>query len=642
MRFALSTAVVGSLACLTLAAPTSSTHQVHEKRDVPPHAWTRHSSAAAEDFLPIRIGLKQRNLEHADRFLTDVADPASPNFGKHWSAEKVANMFAPARESIDTTIDWLVSAGIDRKRISHSVGRNWLEFDGTVAEAEALFDTKYHVYQDKESGGFRMACDEYSLPSHVRPHIDMVMPTIQLDGLKPVANARAAVQKPVNLTGLTGTQHCDELITIDCLRALYNFGPGKYNNPNNKMGIAEWSDWLYLPDLKIFFDNFTNPKIPDTTVPDFISIDGGQTSNLTVAKLEEVIESALDFQTAYSIIWPQQTRLYQNGDGVNVDSVGTFNIFLDALDASYCTYKGGDQPYLDPEYPDPNEGGYGGPLQCGGAPMSNVFSISYGQIEGALPRFYQERQCHEWMKLGLQGVSVIFASGDSGVANRYNAGYNNSCLTQDPDTGAFYVDSAGKRYSPSFPVNCPYITSVGATQLKGHSVSDGEIAVGVPDKTNPLNDFYSGGGFSDVFEMPSYQADAVSNYLRHHAPNYGPGVYNNSGCARGFPDVSAMGLNLTTVYLGKTYGVGGTSASAPIVGAIVNLLNEERLHVGKGPLGFLNPIFYRHPEAFNDVTQGSNPGCGTGGFNAAPGWDPVTGLGTPNFEKLKKIVLNLP
>ena len=45
----------------------------------------------------------------------------------------------------------------------------------------------------------------------------------------------------------------------------------------------------------------------------------------------EVIESALDFQTAYSIIWPQQTRLYQSGDSVNVDSVGTFNIFLDAL-----------------------------------------------------------------------------------------------------------------------------------------------------------------------------------------------------------------------------------------------------------------------------------------------------------------------
>ena len=148
--------------------------------------------------------------------------------------------------------------------------------------------------------------------------------------------------------------------------------------------------------------------------------------------------------------------MYQNGDSVNVDSVGTFNIFLDALDGSYCTYLGGDQPYIDPAYPDPNEGGDGNRLQCGGAPMSNVFSVSYGQIEGALPRFYQERQCHEWMKLALQGVSVIYASGDSGVANRYNAGYNNSCLNEQYG----FVDSNGKRFSPSFPVNCPYVTAV--------------------------------------------------------------------------------------------------------------------------------------------------------------------------------------
>lgn len=58
------------------------------------------------------------------------------------------------------------------------------------------------------------------------------------------------------------------------------------------------------------------------------------------------MESALDFQAAYSIIYPQKLRLYQVGDGINVDSVGTFNVWLDALDASYCTYEGGDQPYV--------------------------------------------------------------------------------------------------------------------------------------------------------------------------------------------------------------------------------------------------------------------------------------------------------
>jgi tripeptidyl-peptidase-1 len=192
-------------------------------------------------------------------------------------------------------------------------------------------DTEYHYFQHKSSNGFRIACDEYGLPLHVRNHVDFIMPTVQLDGLQPVAQARATIQAPVNITGLSGTTKCATLITIDCLRAIYNILVGKYNHSGNQLGIAEWADYLYLPDLKTFFENFTSPKIPSDVVPEFISIDGGKPANLSVALASEVIESALDFQTAYSIIWPQQTRLYQNGDSVNVDSVGTFNIFLDAL-----------------------------------------------------------------------------------------------------------------------------------------------------------------------------------------------------------------------------------------------------------------------------------------------------------------------
>lgn len=157
------------------------------------------------------------------------------------------------------------------------------------------------------------------------------MPTVQLDGLQPIAQSKTALQAAVNITGLTGTTNCATLITIDCLRAIYNIPVAKYNHTGNQLGIAEWADYLYLPDLKIFFENFTNPKIPSDVVPEFISIDGGKASNLSLAEQEKVVESALDFQTSYSIIYPQQTRLYQNGDSVNVDSVGTFNIFLDAL-----------------------------------------------------------------------------------------------------------------------------------------------------------------------------------------------------------------------------------------------------------------------------------------------------------------------
>jgi tripeptidyl-peptidase-1 len=332
-------------------------------------------------------------------------------------------------------------------------GHNWVQFNATVSDAEKLFQTEYYFYQYESTGGYRIACDSYSLPTKIQDQVDFVMPTIQLEGFKPAPNAHPALMKqpPSGLDGLTGLANCSKLVTIECLRALYQFPEGTTNHTGNQLGIAEWADYLYLPDLPTFFSKFTKPVIPNGTVPEFLSIDGGRSANASTSGAE----SALDFMTAYSIVYPQKIRLYQVGDGVNVDSVGTFNIFLDALDGSFCTYLGGDAPYIDPEYPDPNIGGYTGPLQCGGSPVSNVFSFSYGQIEGALPQSYQERQCYEWMKLGLQGVSVLFSSGDSGVANRYNAGYENSCLTEDGN----YVDINGTKFSPSFPATCPYVTT---------------------------------------------------------------------------------------------------------------------------------------------------------------------------------------
>ncbi|PSR82034.1 peptidase S8/S53 domain-containing protein [Coniella lustricola] len=633
MRFLAS--VASAALFLTCAAvPTAPTkHVLHEKRAGLPHAWQKRDRATADHVMPIRIALRERNMEHAEQFIYDVADPKSPNFGKHWSPSKVANTFAPHPETKDAVLGWLEESGIARSRLSLSTGHNWVHFDGTVDEAERLFATEYWHYEHLASGGSRLACDSYSLPEHLREHIDFAMPTIQLDGLQPVENAMTSreTMREVSEGAILGSYPCGELITIECLRALYNFGPGNTSAAGNEMGIGEWADYLWEQDLPIFFKNFTSPQIPANVTPEFIAIDGGLRANLTTVAQESGVESALDFQVAYSIVYPQQLRLYQVGDGINVDSVGTFNIFLDALDASYCTYEGGDQPYVDPAYPDPNdnEGGYTGPLQCGGAPVSNVISVSYGQIEGALPYFYQVRQCNEWMKLALQGVSVLFASGDSGVANRYNAGYPDSCLNAEE----LYVDANGTRYSPSFPETCPYITAVGATTLLGNDTSSGEQAV---------TSFGSGGGFSNVFALPSYQASAVANFMDKYAPNYGPNVYNDTGIARGFPDVSAIGDDVAIVFNGTTYSVGGTSASAPIFAGIVTLLNEARLAVNKTAVGFLNPTLYAHPEAFNDITIGSNPGCGTGGFNATPGWDPVTGLGTPDFEKLKAIYLALP
>lgn len=197
--------------------------------------------------------------------------------------------------------------------------------------------------------------------------------------------------------------------------------------------------------------------------------------------------------------------LFQTDDPVyeaNYTYEGFLNNFLDGIDGSYCTYSAFGETgnsVLDPPYPDPAAGGYKGALQCGVYQPTNVISISYGGQEADLPASYQQRQCNEFMKLGMQGISVVVASGDSGVAGPAGDDSTNGCLNN------------GTVFSPDFPATCPYITTVGATLLTGSVTKDQETAV---------TRFASGGGFSNIYPIPSYQSDAVANYFATSPPPY--------------------------------------------------------------------------------------------------------------------------
>jgi len=141
----------------------------------------------------------------------------------------------------------------------------------------------------------------------------------------------------------------------------------------------------------------------------------------------------------------------------------------------------------------------------------------------------------------------------------------------------------------------------------------------------------------------------VQTYLEQSETLPPSGTYNAKG--RAYPDVATVGHNLLVVINGQIVPVDGTSASAPIFGGIVTLLNEVLLRNNLSPLGFLNPLLYEiavdTPEAFYDVTVGYNrcgtidwePACCDFGFYASSGWDPISGLGTPNFAVLQEQVL---
>jgi tripeptidyl-peptidase-1 len=83
----------------------------------------------------------------------------------------------------------------------------------------------------------------------------------------------------------------------------------------------------------------------------------------------------------------------------------------------------------------------------------------------------------------------------------------------------------------------------------------------------------------------------------------------------------------------------GTSASTPAFAAIIALLNGDRISNGLPVFGFLNPwIYSKGRTGLTDIVLGKGAGCPQipgSGFPAAVGWDPVTGLGTPDFKKLR-------
>ncbi|KAH9164029.1 subtilisin-like protein [Lactarius sanguifluus] len=238
--------------------------------------------------------------------------------------------------------------------------------------------------------------------------------------------------------------------------------------------------------------------------------------------------------------------------------------------------------------------------------IPQTITTSYGGPEYTVPIDYATRVCRLFAELGLRGVSVLFASGDAGVGP-------GDCLLE-------VKGHVSVHFVPEFPATCPYLTSVGGTMR-----DNPEVAASI-----------SGGGFSDYFERPPYQASAVPPFLQTLGDKY-RGYYYPGG--RGIPDISAQALDAFFVRGGILREGSGTSASTPIAAGIFSLLNDYSISKGEGPLGFLNGWLYgRGLPGLNDIVSGSNPGCNTDGFTAIAGWDPVTGLGTPDFTKLEDII----
>lgn len=239
--------------------------------------------------------------------------------------------------------------------------------------------------------------------------------------------------------------------------------------------------------------------------------------------------------------------------------------------------------------------------------LGDVLSQSYGEAESceAPPIERADHLLFEQAK--AEHLTVFASSGDAGAAQ----------YTCD---GSSYVKAV------SVPASDPLVTGVGATSLTAKQPN------GTYESESAWNDAYgaSGGGYSMLFKRPAYQNGFVS-------------------CGqRGVPDVSYSGDVNNGLLIawsggvaaneGTFYLVGGTSAGSPQWAAVTALADQQAGH----PIGYINPELYSlahgslYDYVFHDVTSGNNTVSETdiAGYPATKGWDPVTGLGTPNVAHL--------
>jgi tripeptidyl-peptidase-1 len=589
-------------AALASAIPFKGYQQkVKESIHGPPSGWYKHAPAPKHHILELKIALPQPKFPELEQHLWEVSDPSHARYGAHLSKQETEALMAPHPETLDVVRTWLAWHGLADEDITHSSANDWVTVRVPVGLAEEMLTTDYHVYKHAQTGESVIRTMSYSLPEFLHDHVDLVQPTTMFARFKAFRSTlhwsnhtRPADSSPSGstITGPAGNQvdaSCNHTITVSCLRQLYNAVDYNTSATNgNALGITGYlNESANNVDLQQFY-RLQNPSAYGSNYTS-VSIHGGENNQSYEAA---GLEANLDTQFGFGLTWPTPGTFY---------STGGEPIF----DSDLLTESDTNEPYS-----------YWLEYILSQDTIPQSISTSYGDDEQTVPRSYAIRVCNGMAALGARGVSVMFSSGDGGVGNGVvypDKPLDHQCYSNDGFKTSMFL--------PVFPASCPFVTAVGGT-------------VGIPE----IAADFSGGGFSNYFPRPSYQDAAVSTYLATLAPGTYKDLYNSTG--RAYPDVSSQSASFSVVYQGQATPLDGTSCAAPAFTAFVSMLNDARLSANKTALGFLNPFLYSSGyTALNDITEGRNPGCQTEGFNATVGWDPVTGYGTPNFQKLKDLVL---
>lgn len=519
-----------------------------------------------------------------EELVADVSTPGHPDYGAYLDMAGLRDRLQVTEGALEAVLALLEEHGIEKSKISVSASGDMVYAEMPTAVANKMFTANFVQFGNPRTlRSIVRAADDFTVPGHIAGYVYLVGNLNEFPDVRRPIHVQEMPEVSSSSTGFGGDcSGCGGRVTPGVLAARYGLNAsedrGISNSNDTGMATAEFQG--------VYYDNASLDYFKSTcSLKQEVRVDNQIGSNLEWHCLtgDACVEALLDIEYA---------KAASGGNRLT----NVFSEEYSLLNWAKAVDDLGDT----------------GP---------SVHSISYGDDEvqqgddapsGTTGKAYMEATNVQFAKLAARGISVMVASGDQGVCGR---------------TGC-----QSKRFHPDFPASSPYITAVGATDF---------VARGVVGEEQVWSS--GGGGFSDEFQRPAWQRQAVEGYLAAAAkagklPE--ASAFNNTG--RAYPDVAALGGQQNPYciaakilpFIEKMQGVAGTSASCPVFAGVVSRLNAVRLAKGLPRMGFMNPWIYQHPEVFHDVTKGLNDDGHGQGFAAMAGWDPATGMGTPDFGKM--------
>ena len=610
-----------------------------------------HSAANPSDPVNFRVYLSLRNEAQAESLAVAVSTPGNASYGSYLTPSEFNAQYAPTSSDVSTVSSWLQSQGLT---VDYTPSNNhYVAAEGTVAQVQAAFGTQLNEYN---VGGrsLRGSASDLSVPSSLAGKVAGVIGVDQSAALlhTDIANDGTAPG------GFRNAGPCSHYY------GQYTTADTPVNDPTTSYGDVN------LPDYRGLSRPFAPCGYAGAQLQSVYGVADAINRGITG---KGVTVAVIDAYASPTIV--QDTTQYFQNHGLPAWNKGQFTQVVAPGTYNHPESKAQDpqgwsgEETLDIEAvhtmaPGANVLYVGAPnnYQDLDAAMNyvvakhaaDIVTNSYGWSTELLPTGYEKPLNDTMMQGALEGIGIYFSSGDSGDET-----FGGPASTATPD----------------WPAVSPWVTAVGGTTLGVGKDNSYLFETGWGTTRNRLNCtgflsqvdnwcgkerylYGSGGGTSRIFQQPWYQQGVVPGSL---ATRW------SSTPARVIPDVSAVGDPNTGMEIGQTqtfsngtyydeYRIGGTSLSSPLTAGIMAVAQQARGSV----IGFANPLLYRLPaSAFHDVQHingaviradfynGEDASNGilysartfdqTFTLATTPGYDDVTGRGSPNATFISAI-----